>query len=198
MENHMNAKTICFSLILFSIISCKKDSTVGPGDSNDNLNNPPIVSISVGNQYHIYYVEGSGIVVFDWYQTSSVLRDTTIAGNKYYVISSGEIIRSTASSVIQWSGSSENILYRFDVKIGDSTSYQGRQLKIESISSDTVFIGTQTIIEASNSSSNPDTTFIIRYATKFGLLYTRKSISNKSWVTSLAGAKIDTTKYGFM
>ncbi len=194
----MNAKTICFSLILFSIISCKKNSTVGPGDSSDTLNNPPIVNISVGNQYMFHYIEGSGTVVFDWYQTSSVLRDTTIAGTKYYVISSGEIIRSTASSVIQWSGSSENILYRFDVKIGDSISYQGRQLKIESISTDTVFVGTQTIIHASNADSTPDTTVAITFATKFGMLSTRKSVPNKSWTTALAGAKIDTTKYGFI
>jgi hypothetical protein len=192
----MNAKTIFFTLLLVTLVSCKKDSTNAIVDPPVVPNDPPVVSIAVGNIYNIWYVNISGIIAIDWGQHTSVLRDTTIGGNKYFVFSSGEIIRSTATSVVQWNGSSEITLYRFNVKVGDSISYQGHQLKITSITIDTVFVGTQTIVEASNVGTTSDTTMTITFAKKFGLLTTRKSLPNKAWNISLIGAKLDTTKYG--
>jgi hypothetical protein len=178
-------------------MSCKKDSTAIV-DPLVDPNNPPAVSIAVGNQYNTHYISISGIAVFDWGEHTSVLRDTTISGNKYFVFSSGEIVRSTATSVVQWNGSSEITLYRFNVKVGDSISYQGHQLMITSITTDTVFVGTQTIVEASNVGSTTDTTLTITFAKKFGLLTTRKSLPNKAWNTVLMGAKVDTTQYGYL
>ena len=192
----MNTKTIFFTLLLVSLISCKKDSTNAIIDPPIVPNDPPVVSIAVGNEYNTHYVNISGIAVYDWGEHSAVLRDTTIGGNKYFVFSSGEIVRSTAASVVLWNGSSEVSLYRFNVTVGDSISYQGRQLKITSITTDTVFAGTQTIVEASNLGTTSDTTVIITFAKKFGLLSTRKSLPGKAWNTSLMGAKLDTTKYG--
>jgi hypothetical protein len=193
----MNAKLIILSLLLASLVSCKKDSTVDPGDP-PLPGDTPIVSISTGNQYNIHYGDITGIVYTDWFTKTTVLRDTAINGKIYFIFSTREIVRSTATSVVQWSGLSESVLYRFDVKVGDSISYQGMQLKITSIATDTVFVGTQKIIEASYASLQSDTTMSITFATKFGLLSTRKSIPNRPWSTSLVGAKIDTIKYGVM
>ena len=193
----MNTKIILHCFLLLSLASCKKDSTVDPGDS-PLPNNTPIVSISVGNEYNIWYGELTGIAYVDWGHRTSVLRDTTVNGNKYFVLSSGELLRSTTTSVVELIGSAEVVLYRFNVVVGDSISYQGRQLKITSITTDTVFVSTQKIIEASNVSSTPDTTVLIRFATKFGMLYTRKSAPSRMSTTSLIGAKIDTIKYGNM
>jgi hypothetical protein len=179
------------------VVSCKKDSTVEP-TKEVVADNTQIVSLSIGNKYYVANSEFTGSVVYSWGQTKSILRDTTIMNNKYYLFSSGEILRSSSYSLLQWNGSSETILYRYDVKVGDSITYQGRQLKIISISTDTVFVGTQKIFDASNVGLTVDTTVSLTYASKFGLISSRKSISNKSWNSTLAGAKIDTTTYGFI
>ena len=189
-------KTNIFILITLSVllISCKEDSTVEP--TKQVVDNTQIVSLSIGNKYNMTYSDFTGSAVFSQFQTKSILRDTTISGNKYFIYSSGEIIRSTSSLVLQWEGSAEKTLYRFDVKVGDSISYQGRQLKVISVSTDTVFVGTQKIIDASNAGLTSDTTLSLTYATKFGMLSSRKSFSTKSWNSALAGAKIDSIKYG--
>ncbi len=190
----MKNRVVLICTLSALLCSCQSDTAVEP--SNLHTDSSPIVNISAGNTYTIHYFNFSGVAVVDWYQTKSILRDTIIAGNKYGVFSTGEILRSTSSAVLQWNGSSENVFYRFDVQAGDTVTYQGRILMVTSIVFDTVFVGTQKIIEASNSGLNPDTLVAITYAAKFGLLMTRKSVAGRTWSSSLSGAKIDTVKYG--
>lgn len=187
---------IFIGILSMMIISCKEDSTVEP--TKEIVDNTQIVSLSIGNKYYFSYNNFTGAVVYSWGQTKTIIRDTTITGNKYYILSSGEIFRSSSTALLQRNGNSDIVLYRYDVSVGDSIIYKGRQLKVLTISTDTVFVGTQKIIEASNAGGNADTTFVIVYATKFGLISSRESITNKSWNSSLSGAKIDTTSYGFI
>ncbi len=196
-RGNLKINILIITLLSIVLISCKEDSTVEP-TKDAVVDNTPIVNLSIGNKYYVSYNDFTGSVVYSWGQAKSILRDTTIMNNKYYVFSTGEILRSSSNFLLQWNGSSEMVLYRYDVKVGDSISYQGRQLKILSVSTDTVFVGTQKIIDASNAGFTADTTFSISYATKFGLVSSRKSISTKSWNSTLAGAKIDTTNYGYM
>ena len=186
----MNYKNFLFVFLSLFISDCNKESTTEPTDAL------PAIDLLVGNQYLFNYGEFSGIVYFDWFMTTHILRDTIIEENKYFIFSSGEIARTTSTTVFLWNGYTDIIWYRFDVELGDDIIYFGKQLKVTSITTDAVFVGTQKIISASNADFTPDTTITIRYATKFGILSTSKMISDKRWGSRLEGAKINSIKYG--
>jgi hypothetical protein len=141
-------------------------------------------------------VEVSGSVVFDWYTGQTIVRDTLIDGKTFYVFSTGEILRSSDVAVLRWNGSSESILYAFDVSKGDTTWAYGLKSLVVDVYTDTVFHSPQTVVEISNGAISADTVFSARYSKKFGLLFTQKWYLNRIWRLSLAGALIDSVTYG--
>ena len=177
------------------IVSCSKNSIVEPPTNTDSQ---PVVSFAAGNQYYIHYVNAQGIMLVDWYQWLSILRDTTIQGNKFYVFSTGEILRSTNIAVTRWTGSLESVWYPFNVKTGDTAWVAGYKTLISDVYTDSIFSEPQKIVEVTNAGFTADTVFRGRYCTKFGLLFTQKSFSSQSWQTGLAGAKMDSIFYGYL
>jgi hypothetical protein len=184
----MKPKTSLLIIISFILFSCNK-STVEPSNALEK----PAVNLSIGNQYKTHHFEREGNIFGDWSDSKSILRDTTINGNKYFILSSGEILRSTSTAVIQWDNISEKVLYRFDVMPLDYVMYNGKLFIVDNIREGLVLGDMQKIIQISCNLS--DSTIIVQYATKFGIFdsaCTSKIIKH----IYLEGAKIDTTVYG--
>ncbi|MBI3004084.1 MAG: hypothetical protein HYY49_01555 [Ignavibacteriales bacterium] len=189
----MKTRTI---VLLFAAIcsSCKQSVPVAT-----ELPTFSGVSFSVGNQYNIQHMQGSipgGVA--DWYQITTIVSDTIIGQERFYLFSSGELLRSAVDSVVRWDGASQVCWYRFNVESGHMVLFQNYQLTVSSVSVDSVFGEQQKVIEVSNSATAVDTVLFAKYSTKFGVLLVQKTLSSKIWRTSLTGAKLDTTSYGFM
>jgi len=184
------------SLILFATMCVCCDSKLPVESEPESFSG---VAFSVGNEYNIRHMVGSipGAVA-DWYDITSIVRDTVLEQQTFYLFSSGEILRSTPDSVIWWNGTHQACWYRFNVAPGMMVPFQSYQLVVLSVSVDSVFGEPQKIIDLSNSATAVDTVIVARYSTKFGMLFVYKTLSPKIWRTSLAGAKLDTTSYGFM
>ena len=184
------SKYYIYSLLLVSLFSCRHSIT-----DPENSNNNSIVNFTVGNQYYYRYMNHVGNIS-GGPLTKTILRDTNIISNHYYVFSSGEILHSSETSVVQWNGSSSNILYKYDVQVGDTLIYQGRTLSVTSVKDDSVFLDLEKIVTASNVNITSDTIITISYASKYGLLNVYKTFSNSSWSTWLNGAKINGVSCG--
>jgi hypothetical protein len=183
--------------ILFQF--CKESTIV---ETPCTIVQPPIViqggvHLAVGNMYHWRYIRTTSYGNFSqWYETYTVVRETTINGDHYFVLSTGEIVRCSGNVVFAYSHDSVSIHFRLDASIGQSVPFLGYQVRATFVDTNTIFGETQRIITVSNQSLSPVAMDLGRYATKFGLI--EVNMSESTYVTrgTLVGARVGTVNYG--
>ena len=189
----MKPTALLLSFFALLILSCAKTLTVEPPPTTGLWTAP---GFAVGNQYNLHFVDVAGSISTDWYQISSIPFDTIIAGKSYLVFSSGEILRTTNIAVMRWTGPSETSWYPLTGRVGDTAFVLGYKTVITDIWPDSTFGEAQDILEVTNAAFASDTIFDARCSTRFGLVFSRKTLSSQQWMVGVDGVKIGSKTYG--
>ena len=159
------------------------------------LRQTPAIRLAVGDRYYFWYWYTVGTIGVDGGESKEILADTTIGQQRYWVFSSGEILRTSPTIVYRWRGSADALYYRFDVHVGDTTVFDSHQVRVVSIAESTLFGGTRTVIAVSNSALPHDTIYEATFTRKYGVLHTMKSFGDQTWSKNLQAVSFDSIIY---
>lgn len=182
--------------------SCTNDSHLV--DTSPPVVVPPVwkspgVHLAVGNTYHWRYTRISSYGnIFLWDENYAVTGETFINGNRYFILSTGEKLKSQGDTVLAFALNSASVYYRLNVSVGETVPFLGNQLTVSFIDTSTAFGETQKIVTVLNQSLSSSSTLISgRYASRFGLIGIDRSESTFVTRGVLVGARIGTVNYGY-
>ncbi len=195
-------RPLFYLIILVAVLlqSCDETTFVGPGGPTPL---PPDTSFagvdfSVGNKYHWRYTRFySTGTFFQWDDSLFITGETTIGGERYFVFSTGEILRNSHDTVYAYANDSVSVYYRLNPSVGQAVPFLGYSMTVTSVDTGTIFGKTLKMITVSTMSASPSGMDLARYATRFGPLETNQS--EHSYVTRgiLLGARLGSVMYGY-
>ena len=195
----MRLPVLC-TVILLMAAGCTDD---GPVSTQTPVPPPSpgpasAVDFSPGNAYLWQHslVQGTGWFIF-WNTRSHIARDTLLAGRRYGIVSTGEILRSAPDSVYAWSGSRDTIWYRFDVRTGDTVPFLGHRFIVTDVRTQLIWGDSQKTVSVFNGGLSYGTDIVSGYYTsRFGCLRVSYQEGLNNTTVGLLGARVAGRNFG--
>lgn len=159
---------------------------------------PTGIHLAVGNSYHWRYIRITSLGTIDqWDETYNIVHDTTIRGSRYFIFSTGEILRNVGDTVFSYGHDSVSVYYLLNASVGQAVPFLGHQLAVTFVDTGLVFGKTERIFTVSPQSLSPHVLDEARYASTFGPVEIDNSETTNATRGTLVGARLDTVRYGY-